>query len=198
MRFKYRLPRRDRRVESCHVYEDSIAVERPLPSDERSPLLCPLIAGSADEAMRRGSSLTLVRPRNSKFIAKRKSASAIEAEREAYRRAARQWSILDEELAELEPSPYEFRFKFEDDAGLHECRNGDWETHATFWRWKNAYGEADALSRLAAVYNEQYPSKGMVFALGNMAKRPKTWQLLGVLRLDDLSQPDLFGFSSAE
>jgi hypothetical protein len=31
VRFGYRVPTRDNRVESCHVYEDSIAVECPLP-----------------------------------------------------------------------------------------------------------------------------------------------------------------------
>jgi hypothetical protein len=43
------------------------------------------------------------------------------------------------------------------------------------------------------VYNDEYPKKGMAFALGNQAKRPQTWQLLGVIRLDELAQSDLFG-----
>jgi hypothetical protein len=34
--------------------------------------------------------------------------------------------------------------------------------------------------------------KGMVFALGNQAKRPQTWQLLGVIRLDEMLQGELF------
>jgi hypothetical protein len=33
--------------------------------------------------------------------------------------AAAQTSILDNQLAELEPSPFEFRFQFEDDSGKH-------------------------------------------------------------------------------
>jgi hypothetical protein len=61
-----------------------------------------------------------------------------------------------------------------------------------FWRWKKIHGEAETIRRMAKTYNEDYPSKGMVFALGNMAKRPQTWQLLGVLRLDDPRQGDLF------
>jgi hypothetical protein len=39
--------------------------------------------------------------------------------------------------------------------------------------------------------NVEYPRKGMVFAIGNQAKRPQTWQLLGVIRLDDASQGEL-------
>jgi hypothetical protein len=41
------------------------------------------------------------------------------------------------------------------------------------------------------VFNEDYPKQGMAFAIGNQAKRPQTWQLLGVLRLDELDQGDL-------
>lgn len=192
--FGYRIPTRDRRVESCHVYEDSISVDGLLPEPERSPLLSSLITGSAAAAAQKGLSLTLVRPRNSKFIAKQKSATAIAEAREAYKLAAKQTSIFDKELAELDPSPFDFRFQFEDDDGVHNYQNGDWETHAMFWRWQKIHGEVEALKRMENVYNEDYPAKGMVFALGNMAKRPQTWQLLGVLRLDELKQDDLFGY----
>jgi hypothetical protein len=143
--------------------------------------------------MEQGRSLTLVRPRNTRFIAKRKSAAALAEEREAYKIAAQQTSIFDKELAELEPSPFDFRFQFEDNAGRHDYQNGDWETHVMFWRWRDRYGEADALARMASVFNDDYPQRGMVFALGNQAKRPQTWQLLGVIRLDEMTQGDLFG-----
>lgn len=147
VRFGYREPTRDKRAESCHVYEDSLSVEsNPLPISERSRLLSPLITGSALEAMQ-----------------------------------------------QLEPSPFDFRFQFEDSAGRHDYQNGDWETHVTFWRWREQYGEASALSKMSTVFNDDYPARGMVFALGNQAKRPQTWQLLGVIRLDELKQADLFG-----
>lgn len=174
------------------MYEDSISVDQSLAEGERSRLLSPLITGSAAEAAQKGLSLTLIRPRKSKFIAKRKSAAEIAEERDAYKLAAQQTSIFDKELAELDPSPFDFRFQFEDDDGTHTYQNGDWETHAMFWRWWSMNGEAEALRQMAKVYNEDYPAKGMVFALGNMAKRPQTWQLLGVLRLDELRQADLF------
>jgi hypothetical protein len=193
VRFTYRAPTRDKRVESCHVYEDSIVVEHKLAHDERSRLLTPLVTGSAVEAMELGRSLTLVRPRNTRFAAKPKSVADLKEEREAYKMAAQQTSIFDKELAELEPSPFDFRFHFEDAAGRHDYQNGDWETHVMFWRWRDVYGEASALERMAGVYNDEYPKKGMAFALGNQAKRPQTWQLLGVIRLDQLMQGDLFG-----
>ena len=140
--FSYRSPTRDRRVESCHVYEDSITVDGRLPEGEWGRLLAPLITASAAKAMDGGRSLTLIRPRNTRFVAKKKSFLSIEEEREAYKIAAQQTSIFDKELAELEPSPFDFRFQFEDDDGRHDYQNGDWETHVMFWRWRDLYGEA--------------------------------------------------------
>jgi len=72
-------------------------------------------------------------------------------------------------------------------------QNGDWETHVMFWRRRELYGEKGALESMAGEFNDEYPKKGMVFALGNQAKRPQTWQLLGVIRLDELTQGELFG-----
>lgn len=139
-----------------------------------------------------GHSLTLVQPRNTKFIAKPKTKSELDEEREAYRQAAKQGSIFDKELAELEPSPYDFRFRFEDDGGQHDYQNGDWETHVMFWKWRELYGEVEALEKMSDVFNDEYPKKGMLFALGNQAKRPQTWQLLGVIRYDETQQAELF------
>src|ERR1700748_1262294 len=59
VRFNYRLPTRDSRAESYHIYEDSIVIEGNLPAKERSRLLTPLITGSAIEAMQLGRSLTI-------------------------------------------------------------------------------------------------------------------------------------------
>ncbi len=114
VKFDYRAPTSDRRAASCHVYEESIAIDGKLAPKERARLLNPMIVGSAKHAMELGHSLGLIRPRNTRFIAKRKSRADIEKEREAFRFAAAQTSMFDEELAELEPSPFDFRFKFED------------------------------------------------------------------------------------
>ncbi len=65
---------------------------------------------------------------------------------------------------------------------------GDWETSAAYWRLSKGYGEQDALDHLSKTYNEAYPRKGVVFALGTMKKRPKQWMLLGVIRLDEMRQ----------
>ncbi len=189
--FKYRKPTRDARHESCHVYEETIVVGRPLAERERASLLNRIIVGSAKQAAELGQSLTLIRPRNTRFIFKQKSKVELDEEREAYKLAASQDGFFDQKLADLEPSPYEFRFTFEDDSGKHNYQNGDWEAHAMFFRERNNSSEKRALGWMSSVFNDEYPKRGMAFALGNMAKRPQTWQLLGVLRLDHNSQAEL-------
>lgn len=188
VQFQYGRPKADRRLESCHVYEESIRTDGELPDRERSMLLEPMIVGSAEEAHQQGQSLALIRPRNTRFTYRAKKPADIEADREAYQQAARQTSFFDAELAALEPSPFEFKFRFEDASGSHEYRNGDWEAHAMFWRERQRTCEAEALRWMDGVFNEDYPRRGMAFAIGNMAKRPQTWQLLGVLRLDEVRQ----------
>jgi hypothetical protein len=186
--FKYRKPTGDDRAESCHVFEDKLKVIGKLKDyDERALLLNPLISPSTADAAARGLSLTLLRPSGAHFFF-RKKRKKIEAERQGYKRAARQTSLLDEELDALEPTPYTFAFSFEDAAGKHVNRCSDWETSATFWKWKKSQGEAAALKHLSEVYNEKYPSKGMVFAMGTIKARPKQWLLLGIIRLNELTE----------
>ena len=98
-----------------------------------------------------------------------------------------------EKLKALEPSPYEFRFKFDDATGPHDYANGDWEAHAMFFNGRQREGNDQAtLDWMSKTFNETYPRKGMLFCVGNMASRRQTWQLLGVLRVDDTGQSALF------
>jgi hypothetical protein len=188
VRFKYRAPTQDRRIESCHVFEDTILTTGSLSSADRFALLHPIIVSCTSEAKCRGGSLALVRPINTRFRWKRKPDAVISGEIQAYIDASRQQNIFDEGLAEFVPSPYEFAFSFVDAYGQHTLRCGDWETHATFFKWRQQYGDEETLRSLSGLYNDEYPRKGMVFALGNMAKRPQTLQLLGVIRLDETGQ----------
>jgi hypothetical protein len=164
--FQYGTPKGDTRPESCRVYEDRLEVERPLDRKERASLLNPLILPSMGEAAARGMSLTLIRPINPKFQYRKKRPNLIVAEREGYRETLRQTSFLDEDLEPIEPVPYVFAFSFEDDAGKHTMQCSDWETSATFWRLSKTYGEQGALNHLSKTYNEKYPQRGMVFAMG--------------------------------
>ncbi len=191
--YDYGWPKQDIREESCHVHEESIRIEGALDKPARVRLLSPLIIGSAEEAMSRGQSLALIRPRNPRFRWKVKPQGVIDAEKAAFDRAARQIGMFDEKLAALDPTPYYFSFTFEDDAGKHTYQCGDWEAHAMFWHESHRTSAERALAWMDETFNGTYPKEGMVFAIGNQAKRPKTWQLLGVLKLPEEKQGDLFG-----
>jgi hypothetical protein len=184
LRYQWRPPTSDSRKESRHVFEDSLRAAQSMPERERAEFLDPLIISSVREAAERGDSLTLIRPLESRFRWKAKPKERIEAEKRAYRATAQQGSFLDQELAALDPCPYEFRMSFRDDDGQHHHTCSDWETTATYWKLSPKYGSEGALRHLDKMYNDEYPAKGMVLALGTMAKRPKTWLLLGVIRLD--------------
>lgn len=191
--FKYRLPTSDRRRESCHVMEDSIRVDGKMPQKERAAFLNRLVSPSIKHAEDNGQSLALIRPQKTRFYYKKKKADQLDEERRTYADAARQDSFFDEQLKALEPSPFEFRFKFEDGTGPHDFANGDWEAHTMFFVGQRREGsEQAALDWMSKTFNEEYPRKGMLFCVGNMAKRPQTWQLLGVLRVDETPQATLF------
>jgi len=191
--FKYRPPTRDRRAESCHVMEDTIRVSGRMPDRDRADFLGPLVSASVAKAAAAGQSLALIQPRNTRFYFESKSEARIEKERRIYEQAARQGEIFDKPLAALEPSPYKFGFKFEDDDASHRYANSDWEAHAMFFRGRHREGsDKAALDWMNTTFNDEYPKKGMLFCVGNMAKRPQTWQLLGVLRVDDTGQGALF------
>lgn len=188
VKFRFSRPDRDNRVESCRVHEDSIALDGKMPKADHLRVLQPLVRASINEAVERGQSLALIRPKNARFTFKRKSAAEVQAERDAFKLAARQISFFDKELEALEPTPFEFRFKFEDDT-KHDFENGDWEAHAMFYHGlQRTKSEKETLEWMNHVFNVDYPERGTVFAVGNQAKRPHVWQLLGVIRLDESPQ----------
>lgn len=191
--FRYRRPTDDTRSESCHVFEDTITVDGHLSAADRHEFLDRLFVSSAKAAAEQGKSLALIRPRNPRFIFKKKKAQAIESERQLFVNAGRQTSFLDTDLETLQPLPYAFAFRFEDEEGQHTYTCGDWETQATFWKWRQEYGEDRALAHLSDRYNQEYSSKGVAFAIGNVLKRQHIWQLLGVVRADRVFQTT-FGF----
>lgn len=192
--FKYVRPTHDARKESCRVFEDMISIGRKLPERELANFLSPIILPSVKAAADQGNSLALIKPVAPHFFYKRKSAAQIDKERQSYKDAAAQKSFLDPELAAFEPSPFEFKFTFQDADASHEYLNGDWEAHAMFFNARNKRGlsEAEALEWMDQKFNVEYRQKGMVFAVGNQAGRPQVWQLLGVLRVDEVTQGNLF------
>lgn len=191
--FSYRAPTRDKRHESCHVAEESIVVGAKFPKKNRAQFLEPLVSPSAKAAAAQGKSLALLRPQKTEFYYKRKKPEELEFEKRGFEQAASQTSLFDKELAAIQPNPYHFRFKFEDADGVHHYTNADWEAHAWFFMARSRLeSEKAALEEISTRFNDDYPRNGMMFAIGNIAKRPQTWQLLGVLRVDHVVQMSLW------
>jgi hypothetical protein len=186
--YRWRKPTNDPRRESRHVFEDTFKVGDPLPKRERPRVLSPLIRSSVKEAIAKGESLTLIRPKDFKFTWKEKNKQQVADERAAYAAAGRQASLLDDALTKLEPCPFEFRVTFRDETGVHKHTCEDWETTAAYWNLDKRNGPDYALGHLDRMYNHEYQENGMVLALGNMAARPQTWLLLGLVRLDEQKQ----------
>ncbi len=189
--FDYSLPASDERTESCRVHEESIKIAGRTSERERVQLLAPMFHDSAKHAAEQGHSLTIVRPEDTEFKFKKRTESQIQLLRDAFEHSARQTSLFDKELKSLEPSPYDFRFEFSDGSGRHNYACGDWEVHAMYWKATKRMGEEKALKWMKETFNKDYPKTGMAFALGNMASRPQTWQLLGVIRLDTTAQSEM-------
>jgi hypothetical protein len=190
-------PADDRRPESQRVQEESIEVVGSMPKDERSGFLSKLIQPSTAEAARLGRTLTLIRPKDVRFSWRKKTLNEIAAERAAYEGAANQGSFFDKELKSLNPCPYEFVYEYStEDGAKHSSVCGDWETSATFFREEKKSDTNSALRRIELVFGQEYPRKGMVFAMGTHSLYPKTWLLVGVIRLDETPQSDLFSRSA--
>jgi hypothetical protein len=184
----------DRRAESRRVQEDTIQVGDLLPSGKRVSLLEPVFTGSTLEASAKGMTLTLVRPANVRFRWKAKTHDQIAEERRAYEDAARQKSFLDPDvdLIALDPCPYAFHFDWTDANGKeHKATCDDWETAATFYRRQQMMSAKDVLASMEKTFGEEYPNRGMAFAMGTHSRRPDQWLLVGVLRLDRPAQLSL-------
>ncbi|MBY5775991.1 hypothetical protein ACCT08_01195 [Rhizobium johnstonii] len=193
--FDYIPNAHDKRVESCKILQGTLKNLGPARAADKQAILEPLITPTVEDATALGRSLTAIRPTSLRFIHRRKRQQIIDAEKAAYIGAAKQVNMLDREVEAFEPTPYALSFAFTDQAGrLHTHQCGDWETHATFFRWSKTYGQEDALGRLREKYEEEYMKKGVALVLGTLAKRPRQWTLLGIVRLDQGSYQTGFQF----
>ncbi|MGC1784849.1 MAG: hypothetical protein WA708_20205 [Acidobacteriaceae bacterium] len=182
----------DRRSESRRVQEDTIQAGEIMPESERAHFLAPILTGSTTEAAAKGMSLTLIRPAKSVFHFKAKTAEQVAEERQAYEEAARQTSFLDPDLSALNPCPFAFHFDWTDaDGKPHKATCDDWETAVMFYRREKTVGAKAALEDMERIFNDRYPARGMAFAMGTHSRRAEQWLLVGVLRLDRVTQMSL-------
>jgi hypothetical protein len=178
---KHTRPTSDTRTESCRVHEESIEVVGKITrTASKQTIVDAALVPSEIAAEKNGSSLALIRPDNVRLTWKKRSPSQIETARNAYEEQAKQTSMFDKQLDALEPCPFIFTMHYDDADGPHKKTCADWETSAAFFKLSRKYSEDDVLKHLESEYCEKYVRTGLVFALGNIAARPQTWQLLGI------------------
>lgn len=170
-----------------------------LKRSERAKILNPLIRPSFADADSRGESLTLLRPSAIGLNHKKKSLGELEKERARHAELANQLSIFDNTAKPLEPCPVQFSLKWNDADGKlrhHEC--DDWETSSAYLRFRRDYGEEQAVNILRDKYEDQYFKAGLALAFSTHKRRNQTtgaanqWLLVGLIRLDENAQGDLF------
>ena len=182
-------PRDDSRSESRRIDEPTLGVVGKMRLAERQGFFDRLIRPSIAVAAERGESLTLVRPKSLRFRWKTKSGAELDRAAAVRAGALSQGSLLEKELAAIEPCPFDLRIQFEDAYGPHNMTCGDWETGATFFNLRKSYGDHGALEHLRTACEDRYARDGVVLALGTVKKRPKQWLMLGVIRLDETETP---------
>jgi hypothetical protein len=187
--FSYSTPSHDQRRESCRVHEESISIDGKVVSKkEKQAIIDPAVVASEKSASAMGASLALIRPTNVNLTWKEKTLSELADAREAFEKQARQATMFDKALDTLEPCRFTFNMSYEDEGGPHTKTCADWETSAAFFKLDREYGSQEALEHLRSTYCEKYVRTGLVFALGNIAKRPHVWQLLGIFPSEPSSQ----------
>ncbi len=193
VRFKWRKPKTDMRPESVRVDQQSIEIIGEYPKSERERLLAKLEVKGLKQVAAEGKSLALLRPQQPKFSFERKTDEDIAKERHAYQEVLKQKDLFDNKaLLPLEPCPYKFKYKYTTEDGSRDGTCQDWETNTTFFNWRRNYGEQQALESMQQVFGEEYPKKGMAFAMGTHSLYPDTWLINGIIRLDEIKQLELF------
>jgi len=176
----------DSRPESFRVDHDSIrVVERGtgLRDENKVRLWQPHIASSLtalqDAHRTSGRSLGLIRPDPSSLTFFWRDA---EPEDQADVRSV-QASLFEAPLRPLKPPEFTFFYRYQSDGEEHTQAIQDWEVQATYLNYQREYGSRDrALEMMKQEYGENMPSRNLHFIMGNMAKRPWQFIVIGLLR----------------
>ena len=193
IKFKWRKPTGDPRIESRRVDQDSINIVGSLRKPERQSFLAGLIVTSLDAERRQNRSFALLKPEILEFKAERKPEADYAKESDRFDKLRSQKDLFNSKsIIPYKPCPFRFKYRYRTADGEREGTCQDWEMEATFYKWRRQYGEEATLKQMAAVFGEEFPRKGMLLAMGTHSLYPDTWLINGVIRLDEISQMTLF------
>mgnify|MGYP001164685269 CR=1 FL=1 len=193
VRFRWRRPTDDQRVESRRVDQDSLEIVGSLRPPEREKFLAALVVTGLDAERRAGRSLALLKAEILEFRVEPRPTGELSAEAEKFAGLRNQLDLFNtKSVVPYQPCPYRFKYRYRTDDGSREGTCQDWEMEATYFNWAKRYGEVKALAEMRRVFGEDYPQKGMLLAMGTHSLYPDTWLINGVIRLDEIRQFSLF------
>jgi hypothetical protein len=104
-----------------------------------------------------------------------------------------QASLFEAPLRPLKPPEFTFFYRYTSGGSEHTQSIQDWEVQAAYLVYQRRYGSRErALAMLAQEYGERMPARNLHFIMGNMAKRPWQFIVIGLLRSgldpDDLAR----------
>jgi hypothetical protein len=193
IRFKWRKPSDDHRIESHRVDQDSLEIVGEIKRSERQSFLSNLIVTSLERERAAGRSLALLKAKILDFKIEKRSDKEIASETVRFAALHSQKDLFNtKSIIPYQPCRYSFKYRYQTDDGIREGTCQDWETEATFYNWEKRYGETQALTAIQRIFGEEWPSKGMLLAMGTHSLYPDVWLINGVVRLDEVNQPTLF------
>lgn len=191
--FRWRIPKDDARIESRRIDQENLKITVRLKKKERYPFLARRIVTSLERERQEGRSFALLKPEVLDFIIERKSDEKVSIEAAAIEQLLRQNDLFNSQpIIPRSPCPMEFRYQYRTDDGVRTGTCQDWETEATFFKWRERYGEERAVSEMQKVFGEEYTKRGVLFAMGTHSIYPDTWLMNGIIRLDEFPQMELF------
>lgn len=189
--YKYNLSKDDKRIESRRILQDSIQVSSPVGEKDKVRLLNRISVDALGPVQESGKSLALLRVEVLDFFYQKKSDDDIQSEMNTINKCHSQAELFSvKTIIPLTPCPYIFKYRYRCGDGEREGTCQDWEIEATYFKWKNEYGEKEALDRMVNRFGVEYPKKGMALAMGTHSRFP-TWLINGVIRVDWSNQFNL-------
>lgn len=193
IRFVWRKPDDDDRIESRRVDSQTLEIIGRLPDTEKQDFLARKIVSSLDRERQEGRSLALLKPDIRDFLIKKKSAKKLAEQQkriDAYH--AQRDFFVPKPAIPTQACPFEFVYRYFTDDGEREGTCQDWETEATFFNWTRRYGEPEALRKMEQQFGELLPRRGLMFAMGTHSRWPDTWLINGLIQLSTPDQGSMF------
>lgn len=189
IKFRWRLPQDDRRVESRRVDQESIQIVGTLKKTERQNFLTKNIVTGLERERALGRSLALLQAKILDFKIEKKKSADLLKESTRFESLREQSDLFNAPaIIPYEPCPYAFKYRYQTDDGVREGTCQDWEIEATFFKWSKEYGETQALAEMQKIFGGEYPQKGMLLAMGTHSRYPDIWLINGIVRVNPINQ----------